>query len=79
MRIFRKGTNFLSIIIYKIDTKVIFLINGILILKNITNGSFSIIIGFLENGNIKVAFLIKKGIQIYSINSIYKICNLLTF
>jgi hypothetical protein len=55
-----------------------FLINGILILKNIINGSFGIIIGFLENGDIKAAFLIKEGIQVYSINSIYKICNLLT-
>jgi hypothetical protein len=78
MRIFRKETNFLSIITYKIDTKVIFLINSILILKNITNSSFGIIIGFLENRDIKAAFLIKKDIQIYFTNSIYKICNLLT-
>ena len=62
MRIFRKETNFLSIIIYKIDTKVIFLINGIFILKNIINGSFGIIIGFLENRDIKIAFLIKEDI-----------------
>ena len=62
MRIFRKETNFLSIITYKIGTKVIFLINSILILKNIINSSLSIIIGFLENGNIKAVFLIKKSI-----------------
>jgi hypothetical protein len=55
-----------------------FLTNSILILKNIINGSLNIIIGFLENKDIKVAFLIKKGIQICFTNSIYEISNSLT-
>jgi hypothetical protein len=54
-----------------------FLTNNILILKNIINSFLNIIIGFLENRNIKVAFLIKKDIQVCFINSIYKISNLL--
>jgi hypothetical protein len=39
-----------------------FFINNILILKNIINGSFGIIIGFLENRNIRAVFLIKEDI-----------------
>jgi hypothetical protein len=78
MRIFRKGTNFLPVITCKIGIKIIFLINSIFILKNIINGSLGIIIGFLENEDIKAAFPIKEGIQVYFTNSIYKICNLLT-
>jgi hypothetical protein len=39
-----------------------FLTNSILISKNITNGSLSVIIGFLENRDIKVVFPIKEGI-----------------
>jgi hypothetical protein len=74
-RIFRKGTNFPPVITCKIGTKVMFLTNGILISKNITNGSLGIIIGFLENGDIEAAFPIKEGIQVYSTNSIYEICN----
>jgi hypothetical protein len=62
--------NFPPIVTYKIGTKVIFLTNSILISKNITNGSLSIIIGFLENGDIEVVFPIKEGIQVHSINSL---------
>jgi predicted ATP-grasp superfamily ATP-dependent carboligase len=62
LRVFRKGTNFLLIVTYKISTKVIFLTNSILISKNITNKSLSIIISFLENKDIKVVYPIKEGI-----------------
>jgi hypothetical protein len=55
-----------------------FFTNSILILKNITNSSLGIIIGFLENRDIKAAFLIKEGIQVCSTNSIYEISNSLT-
>ncbi|KAH8772060.1 hypothetical protein F5882DRAFT_300740, partial [Hyaloscypha sp. PMI_1271] len=61
-RVFRKGINFLPIITYKIGAKVIFLTNSILISKNIINRSLGIIIGFLENRDIKVVFPIKEGI-----------------
>ena len=62
LRVFKKGTNFLPIVTYKVSAKVIFLTNSILISKNITNKSLSIIISFLENRDIKVIFLIKEGI-----------------
>ncbi|KAH8789955.1 hypothetical protein F5882DRAFT_292476, partial [Hyaloscypha sp. PMI_1271] len=61
-RVFRKGTNFPPIVTCKIGAKVIFLTNSILISKNIINRSLSIIIGFLENGDIEVVFPIKEGI-----------------
>ncbi|KAH8746647.1 hypothetical protein BGZ57DRAFT_777702, partial [Hyaloscypha finlandica] len=61
-RVFRKSTNFLLIVTYKIGTKVLFLTNSILISKNIINRSLSIIISFLENRDIKVVFPIKEGI-----------------
>jgi len=54
--------NFPPIVTCKIGAKVIFLTNSILISKNITNRSLSIIIGFLENGDIEVVFPIKEGI-----------------
>jgi hypothetical protein len=54
--------NFSPIVTYKIGTKVIFLTNSILISKNIINKSLSIIIGFLENRDIKVVFPIKESI-----------------
>ncbi|KAH8756187.1 hypothetical protein F5882DRAFT_307752, partial [Hyaloscypha sp. PMI_1271] len=69
-RVFRKGINFLPIVTCKIGTKVIFLTNSILTSKNITNRSLNIIIGFLENRDIEVVFLIKEGIQVRSINSL---------
>ncbi|KAH8766412.1 hypothetical protein F5882DRAFT_303367, partial [Hyaloscypha sp. PMI_1271] len=61
-RVFRKGINFLPIVTCKIGTKVIFLTNNILISKNITNKSLSIIISFLENRDIEIVFPIKEGI-----------------
>jgi hypothetical protein len=54
--------NFLLIVTYKVSTKVMFLTNSILISKNITNRSLSIIIRFLENRDIEVVFPIKEGI-----------------
>jgi len=61
-RVFRKSTNFLPIVTYKVSAKVMFLTNSILISKNIINESLSVIISFLENRDIEVIFPIKESI-----------------
>jgi hypothetical protein len=64
LNIFKYNINFFFIIIYKIRSKVMFLINNILYIKSIINGFFNIIINIFKNKNIKVIFLTKNKIKI---------------
>ena len=62
--VFKKGTNFPSVVICKVGAKVMYLTNSMLSSKGIANGSLGIITDILANGDIVAAFPTADGIQV---------------
>ena len=62
--VFKKGTNFPSVVICKVGAKVMYLTNSMLSSRGIANGSLGIITDFLANGDIVAAFPTADGIQV---------------
>jgi hypothetical protein len=63
-KVFKKGTNFPSVVICKVGAKVMFLTNSMLSSKGIANGSLGVITDILHNGDIEAAFPTEEGIQV---------------
>ena len=63
-KIFKRGTNFPHIVTFAVGAKVMFLTNGMLRGKGISNGSIRVIREVFENEEVEAAFPTKDGIQV---------------
>ena len=67
-RIFKRGTNFPSMVICNIGAKVMFLTNSMLAENGISNGSIGVITNILDNDDIEAAFPTQDGIQVCTLS-----------
>ena len=67
-RIFKRGTNFPSMVICNIGAKVMFLTNSMLAENGISNGSIGVITNILDNDDIEAAFPTRDGIQVCTLS-----------
>jgi hypothetical protein len=66
--IFKNRTNILRTIVYTPSTKVMFLINAMLVIKGILNRIVGIIISVNTNGKVEAVFLTKNRIKVSASN-----------
>jgi hypothetical protein len=66
--IFKNRTNILRTIVYTPGTKVMFLINAMLVIKGILNRIVGIIISVNTNGKVEAVFLTKNRIKVSASN-----------
>jgi hypothetical protein len=62
-KVFKKGTNFPSVVTYKVGA-IMFLIDSMLSSKRIANGLLGVITDILYNRDIEAAFPTEEGIQV---------------